>query len=611
VDEELRLMLVAMSRRIEGLEREVARLKGAEAGQDHMSFQQQPVSAVSTQPEPETMAPAVAPPRETYRPAPPIIAQKNPSVRDASFESAIGTKWIGRIGMIAILFGVGFLLKYSFDNNLIGETGRIILGILAGILFLGAGEYLSRRRDMKLYAQILTGGGLAALYLSIYAAYAFYKLIPQLPAFAALIAVTTTGITLSVRYNAIVIAAIGVLGGFLTPVMLSTGENQPISLFAYIILLDVGILTMGYMRRWRLLSALSFGLTILMYIGWHLKFYSHDQQLLAFGIATTFFVLYNLFLLFRKTDDDAYDRIFDHGIVSVSIVWYLAVFYDQNQMHNDWYLKSFILALSCVAVLLAGLVLKMDRARKNLIYGYAGWSLVLSVIALLVIFKQQWQAMAIAAEMLVLCFIGLRLKQTPARYASYLLGLIVVALFFREAELHLAPFENYLPLINSRFLICGLLIAAFYGILYQLYRAKELFDGTEKLILPALLILTQVLTVYLISVESTDYFRHAQGSINLLPINSGYAQQLSLSVVWAVYASVLIGVGIAKNHAILRLLGITLIGVTILKVFLLDLSSLRTIYRIVSFVVLGFILLGVSYFYNRFKHRIFGEESSR
>lgn len=84
-----------------------------------------------------------------------------------SLENVIGTKWIGRVGMVAIIFAVAFFLKYSFENRLIGETGRIILGILCGLSLIGVGEHFQKKKNWGLYGQTLTGGGLAILFFDL------------------------------------------------------------------------------------------------------------------------------------------------------------------------------------------------------------------------------------------------------------------------------------------------------------------------------------------------------------------------------------------------------------------------------------------------------------
>lgn len=521
----------------------------------------------------------------------------------ASLESAIGTKWIGRIGMVAVIFGIAFFLKYSFDNRLIGETGRIILGIFSGSCFIAIGEYFQKRKHWRIYGQILTGGGLAILYFSIYAAFAFYHLISQIPAFAVLIVITTTAITLSIRYSALSIAVIGILGGFLTPIMLSTGENRPISLFSYILLLDVGLIVVVYYKRWRSIGIASLICTILMYSAWHEKFYTLEQQPLSFGIVTVFFLFYNIYVLYASSKQKV--SLSEKIIIILTTAFYLIAFNAQNQSVNNWNLKSFVLALSMLEVIFAGLSLRLTL-NNPITYCFTGVSIVLNVIAIFVVFEKEWISAALAAEMVVFTYAGIRLDKRLLRLASYVLGIISIARFFIEVSPVMGPFDKLTLILNSRFLICGFIIAAFYITLFLYSRNKEVLIKTESAVIPGTLIITQFLSVFLLSIEFYDFFKFPSEKY-LAFTEFRYARQLSLSVIWAIYASIITGIGIMKRVRMLRILGILLIGITVFKVFLFDLSELRTGYRIISFVLLGLLLLIVSYFYNRFKHYIFGE----
>ncbi|MHB8881016.1 MAG: DUF2339 domain-containing protein [Thermodesulfovibrionales bacterium] len=540
---------------------------------------------------------------EPVKPAAPAaqrVAAPQSPLPKGSLESAIGTRWIGRIGMLAVIFGVAFFLKYSFDNRLIGETGRIILGLVAGTGFIAGGEFFQRRKGWTLYGQILTGGGLAILYFSIYAAFAFYHLIPQGLAFGALIAITTTGIPLAVRYSALSVVAIGILGGFLTPVMLSTGENRPYSLFSYILLLDAGILTAAWFRKWPSLTIASLAGTASIYIGWHVRFYTPDQQALAFGIVTVFFILYTLWIFLKK----------EAGLSGMVIVLscasgYLLAVYAQNQYRNDWVLKSFILGLTFAEVAMADLSRRFRAAEKVLTQSFLGVSFVCNVIALFILFDKGWLSAALAAEMVAAAFIGTRLRNVHLRTVAYILAVFSAGRFVEELMLHAGPFERILPVINDRFLTCGLIIAGFYLLLFILNRDRETLSRNELPLIPVSLVMTQLLSIVLLSAEVMDFFR-LSSSAPLLEIR--YARELSLSILWTVYASVVIGAGILKKTRLLRVMGILLASAAIIKVFLFDLSALQTIYRIVSFIMLGMILLAVSYFYNRFRDRIFGDD---
>lgn len=552
-------------------------------------------------------APSITPKEEIAKRKEKIIGKEGSKL---SLEKVIGTKWIGRVGMIAIIFGIAFFLKYSFDNKLIGETGRIILGIFCGSSFIGVGEYFQKKKNWPIYGQILTGGGFSILYISIYAAFAFYHLVSQFFAFVALIAITTTGITLSIRYSAISIAVIGILGGFLTPIMLSTGENRPVSLFSYIMMLDIGIMSVVYFKQWRSIGIASLIGTILMYTAWHGKFYTIDQQLTAFSIVTVFFLFYNSYVLLSSFNQKV--SYAEHSIAILSAAFYLISFYSQNQFENNWNLKSFVLAISFIEIFFAILLLRLPSEIKNIILNFAGISFVFNIIAIFAIFEKSWITAALATEMVIFTYMGVKFNSSPVRFIAYFLGLLSFIRFFvTEVELVLGPFEKFNLILNRRFLICSFIIAAFYIILIFLFKNKDKLKKDESMvIIPGILIVTQFLSVFLLSIEFYDFYRLSAPDRFIALTEFKYARQLSLSIIWALYASVIIGVGIVKKIGLLRILGIILTGATILKVFLFDLSELKTIYRITSFVILGLLLLTVSYLYNRFKHRIFGEDKN-
>jgi uncharacterized membrane protein len=586
--------LQALLKRLERLEWEVEELKRERRG---WLRRRAGLHAPSSPPEPEFIFEEVEgrASTSTFAPGPPP---------GETLENALGTRWIGRIGMVAVVFGIAFFLKYTFDNNLIGPTGRVILGLVAGLFFLCCGEWLRCRKKMPGFAQVLSGGGIAILYFALYAAYAFYHLVPIVLAFAAFIAVTTTGMTLAVRTLAVSLAALGLLGGFLTPVLLSTGENHPLALFGYVLVLDLGILTVVHLRGWKWLSVAALTGTVLLYAAWHDRFYSSDQEWLAFGIVTLFFLFYNGSVLLAE--------VFRRGrpLLPLELVFGSAAFYAlaawaQQGWSITWTLKLFLAAL---ALLEAGLALLHRRRRlgeTGIAEGFAAVSAVFTVAATMAFLDQRWLTAALAAEMAALVGIGFKVGRFSLRLGGYLLTLIVLLRLVDEYPLHLEPFATFVPILNGRFLVWTLVIASCYVVFGILLRGKDRLAVDERYLAGLYFCLSQLLTVALLSLECTDFFRFGRWP----GIDVHYAQQASLSVVWAAYAALLTGVGIARKIRFPRLLGIALFSVTVAKVFFLDLSNLRTAYRIVSFIILGLLLLGVSYIYNRHRDRLFGEKS--
>ena len=578
--------------RVQALETEVARIRVKPRSEEQLtrhktSGPDAPLEFVFSEPEEKIL------PRKT---------------NDSSLENAIGTRWIGRIGMLAILFGVAFFLKYSFDNKLIGETGRVMLGICCGAAFIGTGEYLQRKRNLELYGQMLSGGGLALLYLALYAAFALYHLIPAPLAMAGMLSVSSTGLTLSVRYSTYSLAAIALLGGFLTPVMLSTGQNQPVTLFGYILLLDLGTLLLLRFRHWPSLVAASLLGTITLYFLWHEEYFSDTQRPLAFGIVLTFFVFYNLYVIISRLYSRETESRIDQIVIFGSAAFFFLAFFAQYDWETAWPVKTFTLVLAGFEVGLAELVWHRAGGARLTVAAYAAVSVILTVIATFIVLDQHWILPALAAEMASLGWIGLRLDFPALRRASYLLGLIVLFRFADDIVLRLEPFERFIPMLNGRFLVCATAIAGYYFLLSFVVHNQDKLDANERYVIQIAFVITQALSLILLSVEVHDYFGYRAPDLMLDWGASYYAYQLSLSILWALYAALLTGVGIYRRLRGARVMGILLLGATVLKVFLLDLSSLQTFYRIISFIVLGLLLLAVSYSYNRFKHFIFGED---
>jgi len=285
--------IVRLLQRHERTERRIARIETALGiGETAPSVEQ----ARQSEPAPPPVAaetPAEPTPPPTPQPAVPMQPPAPVSDRPREFETQVGLTWISRIGAVTLIFCVAFIFKYAIDNQWIGETGRIILGILAGLACIGAGDYIWQR-GQQTYAQAISGLGIAILYLSFYASFAFYHLLPQSVPFALMTLTTALSGALALRYEAPAIAALGLTGGYLTPVLLSTGEDRPVIFFSYIFLLDLGAFALVRARQWLKFEYLAFAATLVLYSAWIGTHFTPDKQ----GVATLFALLfYALFLV--------------------------------------------------------------------------------------------------------------------------------------------------------------------------------------------------------------------------------------------------------------------------------------------------------------------------
>ncbi len=230
-------------------------------------------------------------------PPPPIpAAAPEPEPEPEStraLETRVGLTWINRIGTVTVILAAAFFFKYAVDNQWIGEAGRVVLGVLAGFAMLGFGEW-TWRRGYRIYAQGITATGIAILYLSFWAAFQVYHLVPQGFAFALMVATTAMAAALAIHYGALAISVLGLIGGFLTPVLLSTNVDRPWALFSYLLLLDVGAMAVARSQRWRALEGLAMAGTALLYTAWFSNRFNVEKQTVATVFALAYYALFAL-----------------------------------------------------------------------------------------------------------------------------------------------------------------------------------------------------------------------------------------------------------------------------------------------------------------------------
>jgi uncharacterized membrane protein len=208
------------------------------------------------------------------------------------WEGRFGRTWLSRVGAILLILGVGFFLKHAFEQDWIGPRGRVLAGLVAGIAAMAGGLRLARGATYRAPAQSLVALGIGILYLSLYAAHAFYALVGAPLTFVAMAVVTAVGFATALRLEALALAVLATLGGLLTPIILSTDTDAAAALFTYLAILDVGVLLVASRRGWPGLALLAFVGTQILYFGWLDRWYEAGRLPAALGWATAFLLAF-------------------------------------------------------------------------------------------------------------------------------------------------------------------------------------------------------------------------------------------------------------------------------------------------------------------------------
>ncbi len=205
----------------------------------------------------------------------------------------MGVRLFAWLGGFAMFLAAAFFVKYSFDNGLIEPWLRVTMGFAVGFGMLVGGIRMSQKK-YKITADTLCATGVVILYAVTFACRSVYhfEFFEPIPTFFAMVAITATAFVLSVRLDALVVAVLGMLGGFLTPILVSTGQDNPVGLFTYVALLDIGLIAVAYARRWDWLTFAAAICTVLMQLGWVVEFMAPEKIYTAMTVFLGFCALF-------------------------------------------------------------------------------------------------------------------------------------------------------------------------------------------------------------------------------------------------------------------------------------------------------------------------------
>ncbi len=369
---------IALAGRVAELEREIRRAR--EEGAAPVATP--PEAAVAPPAQPETERPAAAPPvaaevpvtamasaatkAESFPTIPPpeepqrVPPPQTPEAPAAlNWEQFLGVKLFAWAAGLALFLGVGFFLKWSFDRGWITPPVRVAMGFAAGLGLLVGGLRLPRPRYAAT-VQSLTAAGVLILYADVFASFAFYHFINGAAAFILMGLVTATAFLLALRLDAPAVAILGLLGGFLAPPLLSTGQDRPFALFGYIALLDCGLLAVVLRRRWSYLSLLAAIATVIMQFGWYAKFFAVDKIYTAMVVFLFFALLFTAAALLGAARASAAERFQPASALLMSgsaflFVLLLIVTPYRSVCERPWLLFGFLFAVDLTVFAMAAI----------------------------------------------------------------------------------------------------------------------------------------------------------------------------------------------------------------------------------------------------------------
>lgn len=434
--------------------------------------EQEPVlpvqEAIAPIPEPP---PAAAKPTEVKLPVPPSFDERITAKVKAFFTEG---NVVLRVGLLVLFFGVAFLLKYAADRGVLPIELRLLGVALGGMALLGFGW---RQRTSKSgFALLAQGGGIGIIYLTVFAAFKIYELLPSPLTFVLMLGLVAASTALALLQDSSPMALFGAAGGFLAPVLLSDGSGNHVALFSYYALLNSGILAVSWFRAWRSLNLLGFIFTLGIGAAWGLHSYQPQHFATAEPFLILFFLMFNaigvLFAFRQPPNLRGYvdgTLIFGTPVICFSL--------QAGMVHDMPHGLAFsALAMSIFYIVLARWLWNQGNERlrqgmRTLTEAFLALGVVFVTLAVPLALSGRWTAVTWAMEGAALVWVGIRQHRFLARSSGFLLQ-FGAGLFFLAG--HHYRLDRSMALLNGQYLGAAIIALSAFFASWQLYKADNL-----------------------------------------------------------------------------------------------------------------------------------------
>ena len=415
------------------------------------------------------------------------------------FEKLLGTNWLSKIGIVTLVLGIGFFVKYAIDQNWINEVGRVGIGILIGGIIIGIAHKL--KANYPAFSSILAGGGISVFYITITIAFREYGLFNQTVAFVLLIFATVFSVALSLLYDRKELAVFSLLGGFASPLMVSTGAGNYIVLFSYIFILNTGMLIISYIKKWRVIGIISLVLTLSFFWTWTLNSYAKQFFSVSLFISL-FYIQFYLLALIDHFKSERKISVYQVFLILINnLTTYLALLYVFDRYFSD--VRGLItITLAVVNAVVLVMLFRINRIDRNIIYLII--AVVLSFVSLAIPIQLKGQVITLiwATESVILLWLWLKSRIKVFHVGFILISLL--ALFSYGMDIiHL--YSTGSPMTNSvnRLFVTGIVVIAAFVINNRLLK-RESFEENDKTRLTGILGLIIILLGYIVPYIELD-----------------------------------------------------------------------------------------------------------
>ncbi|WP_435260835.1 DUF2339 domain-containing protein [Tenacibaculum sp. nBUS_03] len=420
--------------------------------------------------------------KQTIKSTPKIVAEKTKTApkkswfevfkeKNPDLEKFIGENLINKIGILILVLGISFFVKYAIDKDWINEPARVGIGILCGSLVMTIAHKL--KKNYVAFSSVLVAGAISIFYFTIYIAFHEYQLFSQTIAFSIMAIITAFSTLVSVSYDRQELAILSLIGGFATPFMVSTGEGNYAVLFTYIAILNIGILGISYFKKWRTVTILAFIFTTLLYSGWlgskiGEPSFSHQGALL---FATLFYFIFSITIVLNNLKNKGVFSTIEYFIFVANTFIFFGIGMVILKDIDSNFTGIFTLLLAIYNLAYAIILFKKFGLDKNAIFLLIGLALTFVTLTIPIQFEGNQITLFWALESVLLFWLSQKSKISSFKFGAIIVQVLTIISLLIDWERYYSS-ENFTVIFNPLF-IAGFIVSISLFTTYCLLKKEK------------------------------------------------------------------------------------------------------------------------------------------
>ena len=414
---------------------------------------------------------------EKKEPSKPFTPYAKP---ETDLEKFIGENLLSKIGIAVLVLGISFFVKYAIDQNWIKEAGRVIIGLIAGGILIGIAHRI--RNSYRSFSSVLMGGGLTVFYFTIAFAFHQYHLISQTAGFIIMVIITAFAVLLSLYYDRLELAVLATIGGFITPFLVSTGQDNYVALFTYLCILNTGLMVLAWFKRWPSINIIALFFTTIIYGSWLIKkMWLDSPAIVPYKDAMLFGILFYLqFVTMNIVNNIRQKKVFNAFdfmvVLSLNFLFYLAAIFILSYWNNSNYNGLFTALLGLFNLFLVLGFKQKKTIDPNFLALLTGIALTFISLTAPVQFKGNHVTLFWAAESVILFWLFQRTRTLQLKIASLIIAILMLgSLGITWLQVYF-PGQQLMPVLLNKGFSTTIAVAVSLFIYYKLmYKEADTF----------------------------------------------------------------------------------------------------------------------------------------